>query len=349
MDIGIGLDPNLGISLDDQRTVVREATALGYTDAWAPARTTRLDAFHLCSQWHAASAQVKDGGGMTGISVVPAPVWTALTLAGQAATVAVLTGGHFILGIGTGGIYTEDFRRTFGLPPWPPIAAMRDYLTVIRGLLAGETINHEGPAVTLRGMKLDIRPPACPVYLAALGPQMLRLAGAASDGALLNWASPEAIAWSREQVVRGATHAGRDPSSVKVVQYIRVCIDDDVELARRTFAQEVIGYAMARPGASKERAYRGHFARMGFDAVLTDLESRRDRGAPMSELIKAMPDELLLRVGYFGRADGAAAAFHRLSEGLDTAIVRVISPRPGSIDAVRAAMLACKPDRVRAG
>ena len=53
--------------------------------------------------------------------------------------------------------------------------------------------------------------PPAPVYLAALGPQMLRLAGEVAEGALLNWATPERIAASRSRIAEGAVRAGRDP------------------------------------------------------------------------------------------------------------------------------------------
>ena len=102
-------------------------------------------------------------------------------------------------------------------------------------------------------------------------------------------------------------------------------------------------YALVRPGTSREVGYRAHFARMGFDEPLTDLEAQRERGASQSELIERFPPELLLKVGYFGPAAGAAAAFKQLAQGLDTAIVRVVAVRPG-LDSVLAVMRACAPE-----
>jgi hypothetical protein len=122
-----------------------------------------------------------------------------------------------------------------------------------------------------------------------------------------------------------------------------VCVDEDPDRARRAFAKAVIPYAMARPGQSKEHGYRGHFARMGFDEALTDLETRRDAGAKIDELAEGFPVELMRKVGYFGRPEGAAAEFKRLAEGLDTAIVRVVASR-GGVESARAAMQACRPE-----
>jgi alkanesulfonate monooxygenase SsuD/methylene tetrahydromethanopterin reductase-like flavin-dependent oxidoreductase (luciferase family) len=339
MQLGVGLDARLRLSWDEQRELVREAARLGYASAWTPAAAVGRDAFHTCVQWHAAS------GLPTGISVVPAPFWTVPTLAMQAATVGELTGGQFILGIGEGGAYAASTQRAYGLPALSPVAQMHDYLVSLRELLAGQTVDYAGRGVTLHGVALAFRPPRVPVYLAALGPRMLRLAGELADGVLPNWASPEQIAWCRERVAEAARLAGRDPGSIPVVQYIRVCVDADEDAARRALAEQVLGYAMARPGVSKDQGYRGHFGRMGFDEVLTELEARREAGAPQAELVDAIPAELLRRVGYFGRPEGAAAAFRRLAEGLDVAIVRVIAARPG-VEAVATTLEALRPELV---
>ncbi|MDP9375678.1 MAG: LLM class flavin-dependent oxidoreductase, partial [Chloroflexota bacterium] len=202
----------------------------------------------------------------TGISVVPVPLWTAPALATAAATLGELTGGRFTLGVGSGSIHSAAYRERLGVPDWPPLALMRDYLLTLRPLLAGERVDHTGPAVRLRGVALGARPPHVPVYLGALGPGMLRLAGEAADGAALNWCTPEQIAWSRERVAEGAARAGRDPGEVRIAEYIRVCVDDDEDAARRAYTRAILGYALAQPGAAKDRGYRARFARMGFDA-----------------------------------------------------------------------------------
>ena len=180
------------------------------------------------------------------------------------------------------------------------------------------------------------------MYLAALGPQMLRLAGRTADGALLNWATPERVKLSRAEIDAGAARAGRAPGAVPMAMYIRVCIDDDVDAARQAFGAQVLGYAMARPGMPKNAGYRALFAEMGFDAELTELEERQERGADLADLVAAAPDEMLRAVGYYGPAGPAPAALARLSRGLDETIVRVITARPGPEPVVQA-MTALRP------
>jgi hypothetical protein len=97
------------------------------------------------------------------------------------------------------------------------------------------------------------------------------------------------------------------------------------------------------PGADKTKGYRGHFARMGFDEALSELESRRDAGATEDELARLFPAALLRRVGYAGPPNGARDAFTRLADGLDIAIVRVVASRQNDLRTVRATMAACAP------
>jgi len=352
MMIGVGLDARLGLPFDELRVAAREAARLGFESLWTPAGGVP-DSFHVCAAWS------QDTSLRTGISVVPAArMWTPLALAAQAATLAQVSQGRFVLGLGTGG-YGPGFWASVGLPD-RPIAVMREYVTEVRGLLAGQQVT-AGPILARAGadpgapgwprsaslgLAAGTQEPA-PVYLAALGPQMLRLAGEVADGALLNWATPERIAVSRAQINTGALRAGRDPGTVPMTMYIRVCIDDDVAAARQAFGAQVLGYAMGRPGTPQGAGYRGLFAQMGFDAELSELEQRRDRGAAMPELVDAASDEMLRAVGYYGPAAPAPAAFARLSAGLDETIVRIITARPG-LEPVTAAMAALTPTLIRA-
>ena len=344
MDIGVGIDGSLGLSLQDQGQVSREAARLGYSSIWTP-EGPGLDSFHLCQLRWAATTGVVDGGLTTGISVSPVALRGPVALAMSAGTLSRITGGRFLLGIGVGGLYQEETRRAFGVPEASPVQLMREYLTTIRGLLAGEVVTYGGRVVDLSGVQLAFdSPPRTPIYLGALGPQMLRLAGQLADGVALNWCTPEQIAWSRERVAEGEAKAGREPGSVKVVEYIRMCLDEDEDLARRAFVAAMLGYALGQPGTRRPRnlGYRAHFDRMGFADLLSELDEMRNKDVPEDGIIETFPPEMALRVGYFGKPSGAAEAFRKLSQGLDTAVARVVVTRPG-VESVTATMEACRP------
>jgi len=348
MDIGIGLDATLNLSFADQAALSQEAARLGYTNIWTPENTGQ-DAFQLCSQRWAASCQVIPEGLTTGIGVSPVLYRTPIAFAMSGGTVSQLTGGRFIMGIGAGGAYRPRTRQSLGLPRLSTLALMRDYLITVRRLVAGNDVTYHGEVVSLQGVKLAMSPPPhTPVYLGALGPEMLRLAGELADGVCLNWCTPEQIAWSRERIAEGAMRANRDPQHVQVVEYIRVCVDHDVEVARRAFARSTMGYALGQwvpTERERQLGYRAHFERMGYTAALAELDQMRQQGATPDEVADAFPPELLQRVGYYGAPEGAAAAFRRLAEGLDVAIVRVIAARP-SIASVLTALHACRPELV---
>ena len=120
----------------------------------------------VCSQWWGASAQVAEGGLATGILGR-----ASRTLGGAVARVRGRDGrrdhrGCFTLGIGSGSIHSPADRQTLGLPDLKPLGTMRDYLTTLRALLAGETVTYEGTAVTLREFALAFKPPRVPVVSA---------------------------------------------------------------------------------------------------------------------------------------------------------------------------------------
>jgi alkanesulfonate monooxygenase SsuD/methylene tetrahydromethanopterin reductase-like flavin-dependent oxidoreductase (luciferase family) len=230
----------------------------------------------------------------TGVSVVPIARNPAPVLALAARTAHELTGSKFTLGVGSGSVTVR------------PIAAVRAYVDEVRKTAK------------------DV-----PIYIGALGPQMLALAGRHADGAALNWCTPAQVAWSREQVGPRA----------KLIEYIRMCVDDDVAAPRLALAKQILAYALlVRPSGT--RGYRSHFERMGFGPQLDELERKQAVGASEDELARAVPDELLTAVGYAGPASGAAAAFKTLSQGLDIAIVRVLVARQGDVAGARATMRA---------
>ena len=349
MDIGVGLDGTLNLTFNEEAQVSKEAARLGYTSVWTP-EGFGYDSFQICANRWMATREVVPEGLVTGISVSPVATRTPISLAMSGGTLSALTAGRFILGIGSGGIYHPSGRRSFGLPSVSSLDVMRDYLTTLQALVAGEKVTYDSASVKLHQVELGIKPPPrTPIYLGALGPKMLRLGGELADGVALNWCTPEQIAWSRERISEGGRAAARDHSEVKVAEYIRVCVDEDVDAARRALVKATIGYALGPKGSTQRgRAlgYRAHFERMGFGEALSDLDGMRDRGSPLDEMVDAFPVELLERVGYYGPAGGAAEAFSRLAKGLDTAIVRIVAARPG-VDPVVATMGACRPDLIR--
>ena len=186
------------------------------------------------------------------------------------------------------------------------------------------------PAQTMPPYLVDLRrrvPTELPLYLAALGPFMLRLAGEMADGVALNWCTREQVAWSRRQLADAAKAAGRPVP--RIVEYIRTAVDPDRELARRTVAAAALNYSLHAP------AYRRHFERMGFGDELRRIESASD--APIPEFVS--------RVAAAGSPGQTRSQVEHLATGLDLPIIRVMVVRPGDVDSARRVLEECRPIR----
>lgn len=311
MEYGVLVGRELGLAESERDLLVGEAAQLGYTSAWTNSGTN-LEGVEAWRRWF-------DRFGLaTGVAVVPTPGMDLAPLARAARVLHEASGGRFVLGIGAGRLADPAWRESRGYAGRSPLSVMREHTHQLRQ----ET--------------------GAPVYLGTVGPKMLELAGEIADGALPNWFDPGQLAWARQHIAVGARKAGRDPGTIQVAQSIRVAVHDDLETGRVALARAALGYALARPGQPGGGPYRQAMARMGLDEPLKQLEAMRDRGAPDEALAAAFPADALRIIGAWGPAPEARAQFHRLSEGLDTAMVRVVTAAPG-LDSARAVLHACAP------
>jgi 5,10-methylenetetrahydromethanopterin reductase len=155
-------------------------------------------------------------------------------IAMAAATLHEISRGRFLLGIGAG---ADRFLDWAGLEPGPPAARTRKAVVELRALLSGEAPAGWNPEGRLR-----TRPAAVPIYVGAMGPRMLELAGELADGALPLLFPPEHYPVAAEQVADGARAAGRDPISIDVAACVWCSIDDDRDRARRALAEKIAYY-----------------------------------------------------------------------------------------------------------
>ncbi|MDQ2952996.1 MAG: LLM class flavin-dependent oxidoreductase [Chloroflexota bacterium] len=290
MEIGLGLDSRLGLSSAQLRDLAPEAKRLGYQSVWTNAGT-EYDPVEMCLAWSAAA------GLPTGVAVVPIQRNAPAVLALAARTTHELTGGRFVLGIGSGNVTDR------------PIRAVREYVEAVCKVA-----------------------PDLQIAIGALGPQMLRLAAGHAQGVALNWCTPEQVRLCRAQV----------GPNVRLIEYIRVCVDDDVPVARLALAKQILAYALV-PRPSGSGGYPAHFERMGFGPELAQLAARRENGASDEELAGGMPERLVETFGYYGKGEGARQKFALMAQALDLAIVRVLNPRPGDALPIHRAMEALAP------
>jgi 5,10-methylenetetrahydromethanopterin reductase len=224
MRIGISQDEPAGpqalVRLRDQ---LQHAADDGFASAWV-SNIFGLDALTALA---VAGSQVP--GIELGTAVVPTYPRHPAVLAQQALTTATALDGRLTLGIGLSHkIVIEDM---YGYSFDRPARHMREYLSVLLPLLDGEQVAFDGE--TLRaGIGLTTpRPARVPVLLAALGPQMLRLAGQRTDGTVLWMTGPATVRDYIVPTIRQAAQAAGRPSP-RVVCLLPVCVTDDPDGAR---------------------------------------------------------------------------------------------------------------------
>jgi alkanesulfonate monooxygenase SsuD/methylene tetrahydromethanopterin reductase-like flavin-dependent oxidoreductase (luciferase family) len=141
--------------------------------------------------------------------------------------------------------------------------------------LSGETATLPGGAEFRLGLVPD-RPPE--IWVAALGPRAMRMAGEVADGVLLNWCTPERVARAREELADGAAAAGRDAHAITVGVYVRACLEEDAAAALAA-VQAAAGEYASYP------AYARQFATMGLgeDAERSAAAHRHHRPEDVSE------------------------------------------------------------------
>jgi 5,10-methylenetetrahydromethanopterin reductase len=224
MRIGISQDEPTGpqalVRLHDQ---LQHAADDGFASAWI-SNIFGLDALTALA---VAGSQVP--GIELGTAVVPTYPRHPAVLAQQALTAATAMDGRLVLGIGLSHkIVIEDM---YGYSFDRPARHMREYLSVLLPLLDGQQVAFDGETLRARIGLTTPRPVRVPVLLAALGPQMLRLAGQRTDGTVLWMTGPATVRDYIVPAIREAAQAAGRPSP-RVVCLLPVCVTDDPDGAR---------------------------------------------------------------------------------------------------------------------
>jgi F420-dependent oxidoreductase-like protein len=170
-----------------------------------------------------------------GSAVLPIQSRVPMVMAQQALTLSLISAGRFRLGVGlTHAIVSEAM---WGIPWDRPVRRLNEYLDGLLPLLAGKPANAVGETATTRGELRMAATPAPPVYVAALGPQLLGVAGRRTAGTVTWMVGPKTLANHVVPTLRAAaSEAGRH---AEVVAGFPVCVTDDVA-GTRAFAAETM-------------------------------------------------------------------------------------------------------------
>jgi F420-dependent oxidoreductase-like protein len=250
--------------------LVVEAERAGVDSVWVPEMWGQ-DAFTPLAYLAARTTTIKLA---TGIAQIGAR--TPAMLAMTAMSLQVLSGGRFILGLGTSG--PQVMEAWHGVRFRAPVTTTRETIDVIRTIARGDRLNHQGHVYQLprpggagHPMRSMTPPVAVPVYVAALGPLNLRLTGELADGWIGNAFVPEQAEVFLAELSAGARTAGRALSDLELVMPVAVEFTDDVEEAAKRHAR---GYAftIGAMGSRNQNFYTAAFERQGFGEAVREVQ-----------------------------------------------------------------------------
>ncbi|HEY8465300.1 MAG TPA: LLM class flavin-dependent oxidoreductase [Solirubrobacterales bacterium] len=290
--MAIGAFIGAGRSLDSALDRVRRAEELGYESVYVTHIAAR-DSFTLLAHYATVTERVRLGTG-----VLPIFSRTPAATAQTAATIDEISGGRMVLGLGVSHQVTVE--HWYGAKITKPVQQMREYVAIVRAILRGET-PPEGEFFGSRFAFAGYPPrPEIPIYVAALSPNMLRLAGEIADGVMLWLCNPDYI---RETVIpavaEGRKRVGKELAGFDVVAAVPVAVADDIEAARNAFRRDLIPYASLP-------FYRRMLTNSGFGDDLAAF----DEGMATGDTERAMAglsDELLASLAGLGTAEDVRA------------------------------------------
>jgi F420-dependent oxidoreductase-like protein len=232
MRIGLTVPtPGENPDLETLLVAMERADALGLHSVWMP---------NVSSRGFDAATALALGGPRTrrvelGTFVVPTFTRHPVVMAQQALSAQAATGGRFVLGIGLS--HRVSMEGQLGFDFSRPIRHMREYLTCLAALFSGQSVDFTGEEFRIRNFTLTAPPGVTPppILVAALGPQMLRLAGRLSAGTAIWVGGPRYVAEAAKAIGAAARGAGRP--APRVLASVPVCVTDRVEAVREAAAQ----------------------------------------------------------------------------------------------------------------
>ena len=286
----------------DHLAMAQEADRLGYAVVWS-AEAYGSDTVSMLA-WIAGQTQRIDLG--AAVMQIPArtPAMTAMT----AATIDALSGGRFRLGLGVSGPQVSEGWH--GVRFAKPLARTREYVEIVKMAIARQPVSFRGQHYTLplpdgpgKALRLGFRPPreAVPIYLAAVGPKNLELAGEIADGWLAIFFAPDAAGEYLQHIERGRARRGLGVAGFDVAPSVPVVVGDNVAWcadAIRPYAALYVGGM----GSREQNFYNQLAVRMGYAEEAAKVQELYLSGRK-AEAAEAVPQEFIERTSILGDKD----------------------------------------------
>ena len=308
---------------------VRLAEQLGYESAWV-AEGHGGDQFAILSGCAAATSTIRLGTDITSVFVRTVP-----TIAMAAMTVDDLSGGRFMLGVGSS--HKVQVEPEHSVVYSKPLTRVRETVEAVRQLIATGSLNYQGQTFQIEQFDLWFEPHRreIPIYIAAVFPKMTALCGEIADGIILTRSTLETAATARAHIAQGAARAGRKPSDIEVTTLLPTAVADTLAAARDLIRPGLALYAGFFPRYNQLVAAHGfgHEA----DAIATAWKSGDRQGA-----VAAVSDEMIDATSIAGPPAYCRERLQAYREsGVDLPIISPFARGPGAKATFEAAIRAC--------
>jgi F420-dependent oxidoreductase-like protein len=317
LGLSLGYAPP-GTNPADLFPLVQEAERLGFDSVWV-AEAWGTDAVSVLGWLAARTERIKLGS-----AIMQIPGRSPANAAMTAATLDLLSGGRFLLGLGTSG--PQVVEGWHGQPWGKPLGKTREYVEIVRAALRRDVVEHEGehyripwdgPGATGLGkpLKLMLRPlrAEIPIYLAALGPKNVALAAEIADGWLPIFVAPERFADTFGPSLAAA------PPAFEIAATASVFVGDDVPSLRDALRPYVALY-VGGMGAKGRNFYNSLVRRYGWEEEAERIQELYLAGK-QREAIAAVPDELVDAVSLIGPKERIA---ERLEAWRETPVTTLV-------------------------
>ena len=240
-----------------------------------------------------------------------------------AATVDHLSGGRFILGLGTS--HKVQVEPEHGLEFTKPVPRLRECMDIVRSILRDSDVSYHGEIYDIDRFDLWFDPvrKQVPIYVAAVFPKMLETCGEISDGAILVWCTLDHAESAARHVAAGAQRAGRSPTDVEIATLLPCAVSDDPEEARNLMREPIAAYAGRFP------RYRRLMGQAGFAQELEDVSTVWQQGRN-EEALRLVPEGLINQIGLVGTAEQCREKLGRYrNAGITLPIITPLSSQLG--------------------
>lgn len=327
----IGIAISGGPNPADIVDLVVLAESLGYESAWV-AEGHGGDQFAILSACAMRTSRILLGTAISSVFVRTAP-----TIAMAASSVAELSGGRFILGLGSS--HKAQVGPEHGVAYGKPLTRTRETVEIVRALIRDGHVRYQGDTIRIDNFDLWYAPRhrEIPLYLSAVFPKGVALCGQVADGVILTRSTLRTAASVRAQLTEAALGAGRDPTGIQVTTLLPTAVGETRDAALAALRPGLAFYAGFFPRYNKLMAEHGFAAEA---ATIANAWALGDREAAE----RAVSDAMIDATSIAGTPDECRARVEEYrGSGVDVPILSPFARGPDAKARFEAAIRACAP------